>query len=51
MKKTLRIGHIDLSFHAASAALVCTVFEKYGWQVEGKRRLITVWQILKFLRG
>lgn len=34
MKKTLRIGHIDLSFHAASAALVCTVFEKYGWQVE-----------------
>lgn len=34
MKKTLRLGHIDLSFHAASAALVCSIIEKYGWQVE-----------------
>lgn len=33
-EKILRIGHIDLSFHTASAALVCTVFEKYGWEVE-----------------
>lgn len=34
MKKVIRIGHIDLSFHAASAALVVDIFEKHGWQVE-----------------
>lgn len=32
--KKIRIGHINLSFHAASAALVGQVFEKYGWQIE-----------------
>lgn len=32
--KKIRIGHIGLSFHAASAALVEQVFEKHGWQVE-----------------
>lgn len=34
MNKVIRIGHIDLSFHAASAALVTAIFEKHGWQVE-----------------
>ena len=32
--KKIRIGHINLSFHAASAALVELIFKKYGWQVE-----------------
>lgn len=34
MNKVIRIGHIDLSFHAASAALVTAIFEKHGWRVE-----------------
>lgn len=32
--KKIRIGHIGLSFHAASAALVEQILEKHGWQVE-----------------
>lgn len=34
MNKIIRIGHIDLSFHASSAALVTAIFEKHGWLVE-----------------
>ncbi|WNW12761.1 glycine betaine ABC transporter substrate-binding protein [Pseudomonas sp. DTU_2021_1001937_2_SI_NGA_ILE_001] len=34
MPKVIRLGHIDLSFHAASAALVHRVLERYGYEVE-----------------
>lgn len=32
--KKIRIGHIRLSLHAVTAALVERIFKKYGWQVE-----------------
>jgi|WetSurMetagenome_2_1015567.scaffolds.fasta_scaffold29614_5 glycine betaine/proline transport system substrate-binding protein len=35
MNRPLRLGHIDLSFHAASAAVVQLVLERYGHKVEG----------------
>jgi glycine betaine/proline transport system substrate-binding protein len=34
MSRPLRLGHIDLSFHAASAAVVQSVLERHGHQVE-----------------
>jgi len=34
MNRPLRLGHIDLSFHAASAAVVQLVLERHGHQVE-----------------
>ncbi|MBX8519794.1 glycine betaine ABC transporter substrate-binding protein [Pseudomonas cichorii] len=34
MHKNIRLGHISLSFHAASAALVQRVLERHGYQVD-----------------
>ena len=34
MQKHIRLGYIDLSFHAASAALVQRTLERHGYQVE-----------------
>ncbi|MDW9670254.1 glycine/betaine ABC transporter substrate-binding protein [Sinorhizobium meliloti] len=34
MSRSLRLGHIDLSFHAASAAIVQLILERHGHQVE-----------------
>jgi glycine betaine/proline transport system substrate-binding protein len=34
MSRNLRLGHIDLSFHAASAAVVQTILERDGHTVE-----------------
>lgn len=34
MKKIITLGHIDLSFHAASAALVELVLQAHGWEVQ-----------------
>lgn len=34
MPKHIRLGYIDLSFHAASAALVQRTLERYGYQVD-----------------
>lgn len=34
MQKHIRLGYIDLSFHAASAALVQRTLERYGYQVD-----------------
>ncbi|WP_430231343.1 glycine betaine ABC transporter substrate-binding protein [Paraburkholderia tropica] len=31
--KTIRLGHIDLSFHAASAAVVQRILESYGFDI------------------
>lgn len=34
MRRKLRLGHIDLSFHAASAAVVQAILEDHGTEVE-----------------
>lgn len=34
MKRTIRVGHIDLSFHDATARVVASILEKYGHNIE-----------------
>lgn len=34
MKQVIRLGHIDLSFHAASAAVVQRILERHGYAVQ-----------------
>ncbi len=34
MHNPIRIGHIGLSFHAASAAVVQRIVERHGYRVE-----------------